>query len=145
MKCTCRSLRFLVPLALLVAACSGQSPSPLEENTLSVQDELRVCPARHKIEFTKKTACSGDGSVEFCVPMLDSALQTRVKALAPSVTFVGSSGRAQCDSTTELLALLPTPSEECMANGRISNRSWQTLCQIASEPKIRRIVLTFFE
>lgn len=100
-----------------------------------------------KIEFSQSTGCVNDGSIEFCVPASDVALQERIKARNPSVGFRAGGGRARCNSESELLGTMPTKvGAECVSeNGALTSKAWADICSIASEPAVRKIVPTFFE
>jgi hypothetical protein len=56
-----------------------------------------------KTTVTKEHGCESDGSLEFCLPKDEAALEAKVKSIAPSATMSSSRGRAGCDVATEWL------------------------------------------
>jgi hypothetical protein len=88
-----------------------------------------------------------DGSVEFCLPAGDADALASVHALAPTVACAqGSSGRARCDTATEMLCMLETSDAACEAHhGALTEPTWATVCALAALPDVRQIVPTFYE
>ena len=129
-----------------IAGCGG-APAPAEEPTETAADALLWCPA-FKIAFAQKTGCQNDGAVEFCVPANDLRLQRRLKAIDGDIAFVASRGRAQCDTTKQLLGIYTLKSDanvDCTADGAMTDATWRNVCRIASEWNVRRVVPTFYE
>ena len=117
--------------SILLAGCCG-SPSA-------------SCPT-HKIQFTQNTGCLNDGSFEFCIPADDPAALAEVLAIAPQTQCVRSSGRARCDTKTQVLCMVETTGM-CRADlpDAMNDDGWRTVCDLAVLPFVREIVATWYE
>jgi hypothetical protein len=125
-------------LVLILAACVV--PCPCAPTTITPPP----CPV-DKIAFTQDTGCLNDGSVEFCVPAHDPAALAAVRHIAPDVTCMHAGGRAHCDTTTEILCLLPTRKQCTAYHGALTDSRWQAVCDLAALPFVRQIVPTWYE
>jgi hypothetical protein len=124
-------------LVLMLAACVVPCPR-------APTDTASPCPI-DKIAFTQDTGCLNDGSVEFCIPAGDPAALAAVQRIAPDVTCMRAGGRARCDTTTEILCLLPTRKQCTTYHGALPDSRWQTVCDLAALPFVRQIVPTWYE
>ncbi len=124
--------------SLILAACTPPDPRVPTRTTPTPVP----CPTA-KIAFTQAEGCLNDGSVEFCLPASDSVALSTVEHIAPDVTCVRAGGRARCDTTTEILCLLPT---YCSSyDSALTDSGWRAVCDLAALPFIHRIVPTWYE
>ncbi len=108
-------------------------------------DAVATCPTS-KIAFAQSQGCLNDGSVEFCLAKGDNATLDAIRAFAPNVGCATSAGRAQCDTATQVLCLVPTRGDNCVAtHGALTDSAWARLCRIAAQPAVTRIVATWAE
>jgi hypothetical protein len=103
-----------------------------------------ACPT-HEIAFTQETGCQNDGSVEFCVPKDDAALKARLLEIDAAIKFVGSGGRARCDTSRQLLAMMPLGDGDCVDGDAMTDSAWNKVCLIATERAVSAVVATWFE
>jgi hypothetical protein len=124
-------------LTLILAACVIPCPrAPAETPPL--------CPT-DKIAFTQDTGCLNDGSVEFCILADDPAALAAVWDIEPDVTCMRAGGRARCDTSTEILCLLPTRKQCPTYHDALPDSRWQTVCDLAALPAVRQIMPTWYE
>jgi hypothetical protein len=127
---------FVILGAACIAACTCvpmRSPSPAP-----------TCPA-DKITFTQDTGCLNDGSVEFCVPASDLDALAAVREIAPGARCIQAGGRARCDLDTEVLCMIETRGMCVAYHGAMTDDGWQTVCDLAALPFVRKIVPTWYE
>lgn len=154
-----RTLARVVGIVAILAGACGYSGGPddildpditEDENELpNGEDSSLKCDAT-KIDFTQETGCQNDGSVEFCLPNRKPDVLVAIQAFAPTVYVVGPhTGRVGCDLTTETLAFLPTDwtdSTVCVErHGALTNQAWNTVCEIARQPDVKKIASTWYE
>lgn len=130
--------------ALALAGCAGPRPA-----TPTAGAPPGACPAASELRFTRETACRNDGSVEFCVPRDDPALDARIRAIVPVARVHASRGRAGCDRDRQRLYLVETGSRGlggCEGHdGPMSEAGWARLCRLAALPEIEAVHPTWFE
>ncbi len=122
-------------LSTVLLGCASGSAAP-----------VGTCPT-WKMEFTQATGCHNDGSVELCLPK-DERVVERIRALAPDLQgAIGGRGRVGCVMERESLYFFPTRTGiECLEQRPgLSDEAWGTLCRIAADPAVPRIVPTWYE
>lgn len=113
--------------------------------SLPAPDGEPVCPT-HAIQFTQDTGCLNDGSVEFCIPANNPAALATVQQIAPGTTCHPWGGRARCDTTRELLCMVPTRGMCRTDDPRaMTGAGWATVCELAALPFVDQIVPTWYE
>lgn len=139
-------MRRMAACLLMFSTLAGCTSKPVQ-TVAEPAPVAAACPVE-KLAFTQATGCRNDGSLEFCVPKDDAALVQRLRAVVPELrASEGGGGRARCDTSHEALYFLDTrPAYECVSDsGRLTDAAWEKLCRIAAEPRIRRIVPTWYE
>ncbi|MEO7096701.1 MAG: hypothetical protein ABI175_25815 [Polyangiales bacterium] len=143
--------------ALLVATClagcvTGNSQPPSSPPDASPTPDApiaRTCATGHeeKLQFTLETACSNDGSVEFCISDANPDLFARVTAVSANISCAAGGGRAQCHTPGQLLCFYPTafPTQCNAPHGGATMATWGEICQLAAVPEIAQIVATVFD
>jgi len=130
---------------MLCAVLAGCASHPAEPGVPPPEPAAPAgsCPTE-KLAFTQATGCQNDGSVEFCLPRDEQVVQ-RVRALAPELRGpIGGGGRARCDLSKEELYFIPMP-EACQVADALPDETWATICRVAADPAVARIVPTWYE
>ena len=142
----------IVLVGVLGCGGGGMSPPGGDDEPSSVDagktDPLTCTNGQDaKIKFTQAMGCGNDGSVEFCIPDSEPALQTMLQSIDPRISCGPGGGRAMCSRTPGLLlCFYPTRETECVSqHGAMTAATWQDMCEIAGSPEITEIVHTIFE
>ena len=143
--------RFVVSLVVLAACGNDHAATHVDAPAASTPDAAsRVCASGHtdKLEFTYESSCGNDGGVEFCIPANDATTLAAVTAVSSTITCNAGGGRAMCSATPGLLLCsYPTlyPGQCTTQYGRMTDKVWADMCQLAALPQITRIVQTILE
>lgn len=135
-----RPLRAPCCALVLLAACSA--PSAAAPSSVDAS-----CPVHKLRNFGRDTACRNDGSLEFCTPRGDPALEARIASIAPSIERAEWHGRAKCDDARETHWALPTRDPAFCpdgAMGEVTGAGWETICRLAALPEVQVIVPTIW-
>ncbi len=148
------SLVLLASVSTFVQGCAVADPEALTQADLQATSPQALseatdcsCPV-DKIAFSRLTGCSNDGSVEFCVPAGNDRLHRWLQSIEPSISFVGSQGRARCDLSREVLVMVPLdpePSAQCVTSSEMTEAMWNKVCRMARHPAVKQVVHTFYE
>jgi hypothetical protein len=127
--------------------CSdGADPGwPIHGQELASRLCNNLC-ATYKMSFPRENGCLNDGSVEFCIPASDAALRDALSDIDADITCSTQVGRANCNTTYQLLCMYPTGLDECQSeHGALNDAAYADLCAIAAFQDIVAIVPTWYE